>query len=111
MESLEAVENKLRQMVCPICLHSDLGVTLQCTALDRDCSFIVECSTCHHRFQVDDVPETVYQLYLQTESRVFASKCTYCGHSGGQLHFLCKLDSKKCFFVTECGHCKRWQRV
>jgi len=98
METLREVEIKLKQTCCPLCFHSSLGVTLQCTALDRNCLFIADCRNCGNRFQMSKNSKTISDIHFQIEIEVSELKCPHCSLSGGRLHFQCLRVSKECFF-------------
>ena len=111
MEKLIDMEKKLKDIACPICFHGNLGLSLQCSSVGRECLIVADCGHCRHRFKMTDTSRSINQTYQDVESNLSHSNCPSCKNSGGQLRFECDLATKDCFFLAECNVCRHFYKI
>ncbi|MFQ6094299.1 MAG: hypothetical protein ACE5OR_16765 [bacterium] len=105
MDKLTKLQLKLREVGCPMCLHTKLDLSLRCEPGMEECLYVATCQHCHYMFEVNTQTKTLAEMEEQWEGKLKEKGCPKCGRDNMELNFRCDLHSKECFHVGTCQNC------
>ncbi|MFQ5716456.1 MAG: hypothetical protein ACE5GQ_05085 [Nitrospinales bacterium] len=48
MAKLELIESLVQRTPCPVCLHTEYQVNLNCSLPNKECDHVAVCQNCHY---------------------------------------------------------------
>ena len=111
MKTLEMLESIIKETPCPICLHLEFQIILNCDLSNDPCEHIADCQNCGHKLVITDNPSTIDSLLPKIKEHVEKLECPKCPDSGLVIEYLCEKDSKECFFLGRCEGEKHYSRI
>jgi len=111
MTKLEVVEYLIHKTPCPVCLHIDHQVVLNCDLPSQPCDHIAECQNCGHKIMITKETKRLDELFPQVKEYVEKQKCPKCVGSELVIEYSCDKNTKDCFFLARCADSDHYIRI
>ena len=113
MIKLDVVEFLMQKTPCPVCLHIDYQVVLNCDQPSEPCDHIAVCQNCGHKILITEETKglTVDELFPKIKKHVEKQECPKCVGSALVIEYSCNKDTKDCFFLARCNGASHYSRI
>jgi len=111
MSKLEVVEFLIQKTPCPVCLHIDYQVVLNCDLPSQPCDHMAVCQNCGHKILVTEETKSLDELFPEIKKYVEKQECPKCVGSELVIEYSCNKDKKDCFFLARCNGARHYSRI
>lgn len=111
MSKLEVIESLAQKTPCPVCLHMEYQVTLNCNLASQACDHMATCQNCGHKILITEETKSLDELFPEIKKYVEKQECPKCVGSELTIEFSCDKGTKDCFFVARCNGATHYSRI
>ena len=111
MNKLEVIETLAENTPCPVCVHMEYQVILNCDIPSQACDHVAVCQNCGHKILVTEETKSLDELFPAIKDHIEKQECPKCEGSELVIEYSCDKDSKDCFFLAKCKDAGHYMRI